>query len=69
VHEIGLRDMLDMARLTGRFPRRRALVGVEPATTELGEQLSPEVERGVTPAVRVARDVLDRWLGDAGRAS
>jgi hydrogenase maturation protease len=69
VHEIGLRDVLDMARLTGRFPRRRALVGVEPATTELGEQLSPEAERGVTPAVRVAREVLDRWLGDVGRAS
>jgi hydrogenase maturation protease len=68
VHEIGLRDMLDMARLTGRFPRRRALVGVEPATTELGEQLSPEVARGVTPAVRLARDVLHRWLDDGGSA-
>jgi hydrogenase maturation protease len=66
VHEIGLRDVLDMARLTGRFPRRRALVGVEPATTELGEELSPAVERGVAPAIRVAREVLQRWLGQAG---
>ncbi len=62
VHEIGLRDVLDMARLSGHAPRRRALVGVEPAAVELGEELSPEVQRGVEPAVRVAREVLERWL-------
>jgi hydrogenase maturation protease len=64
VHEIGLSDVLDMARLTGKLPRRRALIGVEPATVELGEQLSPEVERGVEPAVQLARAVLGHWLAD-----
>jgi hydrogenase maturation protease len=68
VHEIGLRDLLDMARLSGKFPRRRALVGVEPATVELGEQLSPEVERGVASAVQLASHVLNRWLTDGGPA-
>jgi hydrogenase maturation protease len=67
VHEIGLRDVLDMARLSGSFPRRRALVGVEPATVELGEQLTPEVERGAATAVQLARDLLDRWLADGGQ--
>ena len=64
VHEIGLRDALDMARLTGKFPRRRALVGVEPAAVEIGHELSPEVESGVAPASLLARDVLQRWLAD-----
>jgi hydrogenase maturation protease len=64
VHEIGLRDALDMARLAGTFPRRRALIGIEPATVELGEELSPEVERGIGPAVAMARAVLQRWLAD-----
>ena len=64
VHEIGLRDALDMARLTGKFPRRRALVGVEPAAVEIGYELSPEVESGVAPASLLARDVLQRWLAD-----
>jgi hydrogenase maturation protease len=68
VHEIGLRDVLDMARLSGSLPRRRALVGVEPAAVELGEQLSPDVERGVAPAVRLARGVIERWLAGQGRA-
>lgn len=67
VHEIGLRDALDMARLTGKFPRRRALIGVEPATTELGEELSAEVERGVAPAVLVAHGVIERWLSEGER--
>jgi hydrogenase maturation protease len=64
VHEIGLRDVLDMARLTGNAPRRRALVAVEPAAIELGEELSLAVQRGVEPAVRLACDVLDRWLAE-----
>ena len=64
VHEIGLRDALDMTRLTGKFPRRRALVGVEPATIELGYELSPEAESGVASASRLACDVLQRWLAD-----
>lgn len=68
VHEIGLRDALDMARLTGRFPGRRALVGVEPATIEIGDELSPEVEQGVQPACQLARDVLQRWLIDGRHA-
>jgi hypothetical protein len=55
-----------MARLTGRFPRRRALVGVEPSTTELGEQLSAEVEQGLASAVLMARGVLHRWLDARG---
>lgn len=62
VHEIGLSDVLDMARLTGNAPRRRALIGVEPASTELGEQLTAEVEQGVESAVLMARGVLHRWL-------
>jgi hydrogenase maturation protease len=64
VHEIGLRDALDMARLTGTFPRRRALVGIEPMSIELGADLSAEAERGVAPAVLMASDLLQRWLGD-----
>jgi hydrogenase maturation protease len=66
VHEIGLRDVLDMARLAGKLPRRRALIGVEPATVELGEQLSPQVQAGVAPAVQLARTVLERWLAAGG---
>ena len=61
VHELGLRDLVDAARLTGSLPRRRALVGVQPAQIGWGTSLSPAVEAAVPAAVEAARQVLDRW--------
>jgi len=63
VHEVGLRDLLDAARLAGALPSRRALVGVEPARVEWGLSLSPEVAVAVDPASRLARSVIEDWQG------
>jgi hydrogenase maturation protease len=62
VHEVGIRDLLDMARLTGSLPSRRAFLGIEPGETGWGEALSPEVEAALPQGARLARDVLERWL-------
>ena len=43
VHEIGLADLVDMARLSGRLPERRALIGVEPEVVDWGFELSAPV--------------------------
>ena len=61
VHEIGLRDLLDAARLTDTLPARRALVGVQPDRVDWGETLSPPVAAAVPPAVALARGILERW--------
>jgi hydrogenase maturation protease len=61
VHEIGLRDLLDIARLRGRLPARRALIGIQPQSTAIGEKLSASVERAVPVAAQLARDLLRRW--------
>lgn len=67
VHELGLRDLLDAARLTGVLPARRALVGVQPERVGWGELLSPAVEAAVPVAVDAARGILEGWLaGDRG---
>jgi len=66
VHELGLRDLLDAARLTDSLPARRALVGVQPAELGWGVALSPEVEVALPVAVSEARRLLDAWLA-AGR--
>lgn len=36
VHEVGLGDLLDMARLAGHYPGRCALIGIEPFSMEWG---------------------------------
>ena len=63
VHELGLRDLVDAARLTGALPRRRALVGVQPAQLGWGTCLSPAVEAAIPAAVQAARLVLESWTG------
>jgi hydrogenase maturation protease len=65
VHELGLRDLLDAARLTGSLPARRAMVGVQPLQLGWGMALSPEVEASIPAAMEAARRVLEGWLATA----
>lgn len=62
VHEVGVRDLLDVARLTGHLPERRAFVGMQPLETGWGESLSEPVVAALPEAVRTARKILDGWL-------
>jgi hydrogenase maturation protease len=66
VHEVGLRDLLDAARLTGALPQRRALVGVQPHAVGWGESLSPAVEAAVPTGVNLAQEILEIWLRNGG---
>jgi hydrogenase maturation protease len=66
VHEVGLSDLLDIARLTGQLPERIALVGVEPLETDWGEELSPPVQAAVPEAAALVTGLIDRWRCDAG---
>ena len=61
VHEVGVRDLLDVARLTGHLPNRRAFVGVQPLETGWGDSLSGPVTAALPGAVNDARAILVRW--------
>ena len=39
-HEVGLLDLMDIARLTGHFPKHRALIGIQPEFMSWGMQPS-----------------------------
>lgn len=67
-HEVGLCDLLDMARLAGHLPCRRALVGIEPGRMDWSESPSTEVDEALDHAARVALGLIDRW-GHAGGAA
>ena len=62
VHEIGIRDVLDMARLVGRLPARRALIGIEPEKVDWGDGLSPAVAAALPQAAGLAARVLECWI-------
>jgi len=68
VHEVGLADLLDMARLTGDLPERRALVGIQPATTDWDTQPSAPVAAAVPLAVAKVLELVESWTGSAAAA-
>jgi hydrogenase maturation protease len=61
VHEVGVADLLDMARLSDRLPARRALVGIEPGAVEWGVECTPAVSSAVPIAVARVLELFARW--------
>jgi len=61
VHELSLSDLMDAARLTGGLPVRRAIVGIEPQSTEWGMTPTPAVAAAVPRARRRVEDLIDKW--------
>ena len=68
VHEVGIRDLLDAARLMDALPPRRAFVGVQPQHVAIGSSLTPALQDALPEATRHARAILEGWQRpDAGR--
>ncbi len=61
VHEVGLADLLSIARLTGRLPRNRALVGIQPHSLDWGERPSDAVAEAIPEAARQVIGLLQSW--------
>jgi hydrogenase maturation protease len=61
VHEVGLTDLFDIARLSDTFPSRRALVGIEPASLDWGDQLSPSLQAVVPEAANQVLRLIHSW--------
>jgi hydrogenase maturation protease len=60
-HQIGLSDILSVARLRDMLPRRVALLGVQPALVETGLELSPTIAAQMERLEQVALDILREW--------
>lgn len=60
-HEVSLSDLMGVARLQGRLPARRALVGIEPESLDWGTEPTPRVAVGVEQAALRVRELLADW--------
>ncbi len=69
VHEVGLQDLLDISRLSGHFPRRRALIGIEPESLDWGEQPSPAVAESLPEAATQVAALVERWRQEEARSA
>jgi hydrogenase maturation protease len=63
IHEVGLMDLMNMARLTERLPQRRALVGIQPAIVDWGTEPSPAVGAAIPEAARAVAMLIAEWTG------
>jgi len=61
VHEVGLLDLLDIARLTGFLPHQRALIGIQPARIDWGDTPTDAVTKGIRQAVQIGTGLLQQW--------
>jgi hydrogenase maturation protease len=61
VHEIGLLDLMSVSRLTGHWPERRALIGIQPCLVGWGETLTPAVAGALPKACAIASEIIRRF--------
>lgn len=66
VHEVGLLDLMDIARLTDAFPLCRALIGIQPDTTGWGDAPSPQVSKAFPEVAAHALGLIEQWAGRCG---
>jgi hydrogenase maturation protease len=61
VHEVGLIDLMIIARLTERLPQRRALIGIQPRDIDWGDHPSEPVAAAIPKVCDLARDLIRSW--------
>lgn len=66
-HQIGLSDLLAVARLRGRCPAELVLWGVQPEAMSVGVELSATVAAQVDTLVERALDEIRRWGSEPSR--
>jgi hydrogenase maturation protease len=68
MHQVGAADLLSTMYLMGHEPAAIVLLGVQPASTNLGVDLTPPVEAALDRLVDAAIAELTRW-GSEGESS
>ena len=65
VHEVGLLDLMSISRLTGHWPEKRALIGVQPSVVDWGESLTPEVAAALPEVCAIASGIIGAFSDTA----
>ena len=61
VHEVGLMDLLDIARLSDTYPSNRALIGIQPESLDWGDKPSANVAPSIPEAANSAIALHRSW--------
>ena len=61
VHEVGLTDLMAIAKLTERWPEKRALIAIQPEKVDWGDRPTPGVQSAIPEACRRIETLLEDW--------
>lgn len=62
MHQTGFQEVLASARLMNRYPKRLALIGVQPEELDdYGGSLRPRIKTRIPEAITLALDILRAW--------
>jgi hydrogenase maturation protease len=64
-HEVGLLDLMDIARLTDHLPENRALIGIQPEIIDWGTSPTPGVQNAINVAVDEAVTLITQWQNES----
>jgi len=62
-HEVGLLDLMDIARITGHLPENRALIGIQPEIMDWGMEPTAAVQNALGTAASEAVSLIRQWQG------
>lgn len=60
-HEVGLLDLMDIARLTNKLPENRALIGIQPEFMDWGMNPTPAVQDALDKTTTEAIKLINEW--------
>jgi hydrogenase maturation protease len=60
-HEVGLIDLMDIARLTDHLPENRALIGIQPDKMGWGMKPTAAVQDALDEAIDEAAKLIKLW--------
>ena len=61
VHEVALADLFSAAALRGRCPAERALIAIQPGSTDWGLEPTPDVQAAIPRACEAINDMTRSW--------
>jgi hydrogenase maturation protease len=60
-HQVTFQEVLGLAQFRSKFPEHLHLIGIQPADTTIGVELSPIVAAAIPKVLQRAEAVLGKW--------
>ena len=65
VHEVAVSDQFSAAAIRGRCPAERALIAIQPGSTDLGLEMTADVQAAIPGACEAVNSITHKWRNEA----